>query len=143
MYLVDANVLLYAVNEDTPNHEVARDWLDSALGGEETVGFAWLALLAFVRLSTAGRVFPRPLSPERALDIVDLWLAQPPSIVLHPSDRHTAGVRRLLGGLGTAANLVNDAHLATLATEHRATVVSFDTDFARFGAVRWQLPRVA
>ncbi|HSH62329.1 MAG TPA: hypothetical protein VK988_22295 [Acidimicrobiales bacterium] len=34
--------------------------------------------------------------------------------------------------------LVNDAHLAGLALEHGAEVGSFDSDFARFGGVRWR-----
>jgi predicted nucleic acid-binding protein len=31
-------------------------------------------------------------------------------------------------------------HLAALAIEHRATVVTFDTDFARFPGVDWRIP---
>jgi predicted nucleic acid-binding protein len=36
--------------------------------------------------------------------------------------------------------LVTDAHLAALALEHDATVVSFDRDFGRFESVKWRLP---
>ncbi|WP_297748598.1 PIN domain-containing protein [uncultured Tessaracoccus sp.] len=39
----------------------------------------------------------------------------------------------LLAESGTAGNLTNDAHLATLALELDATMVTFDRDFARFG----------
>jgi hypothetical protein len=39
--VVDANVLLYAVNRATPRHDQARAWLDNALTGAETVGFTW------------------------------------------------------------------------------------------------------
>jgi predicted nucleic acid-binding protein len=45
-----------------------------------------------------------------------------------------------LAEAGTAGNLVNDAHLAALAVEHDAEVVSFDSDFARFPGVRWRRP---
>lgn len=55
MILVDANVLLYAVNEQAEHHERSRRWLDSALSGQETVGFAWIAILAFVRLKDQAR----------------------------------------------------------------------------------------
>lgn len=41
-------------------------------------------------------------------------------------------MRGLLDQAGTAGNLVADAHLAALALEHGATVVSFDRDFQRF-----------
>lgn len=41
---------------------------------------------------------------------------------------------------GTAGNLVSDAHLAALALEHDATVISFDRNFGRFEGVQWELP---
>jgi len=41
---------------------------------------------------------------------------------------------------GTAANLVNDAHLAALALEHHATLVTFDADFHRFRGLRVERP---
>jgi predicted nucleic acid-binding protein len=46
----------------------------------------------------------------------------------------------LLESAGAGGNLVNDAHLAALALEHGADVVSFDRDFARFEGVRWIMP---
>jgi len=36
--LVDANLLVYAINEDAPLHRKARSWLEFALSGSETVG---------------------------------------------------------------------------------------------------------
>jgi len=138
--IVDANVLLYAVNEDSPNHGVARTWLDDALGGSEALGLAWLVLLAFLRLTTNPALFERPLSLEQAIDVVRLWLAQPAAIVVDPTARHTELLAGLLQPLGTAANLVNDAHLAALALEHGAEVVSFDSDFSRFPGLRWERP---
>jgi uncharacterized protein len=138
--VVDANVLLYAVNEDSPLHERARRWLDTALDGSEAVGFAWIVLLAFLRLSTRGDLFRNPLTPAEALGVVGAWLAAPAAVVVHPSPRHLAVLAGLLGPFGTAANLVNDAHLAALAVEHDAGVMSFDRDFGRFPGIRWQEP---
>ncbi|HEV2075571.1 MAG TPA: TA system VapC family ribonuclease toxin [Thermoleophilaceae bacterium] len=140
MQLVDANVLLYAVNEEAPLHEPARRWLDGALSGSRTVGFAWIALLAFLRLATRPGVFPQPLAHEEAMRIAGLWLDQPPAVTLEPTARHLPLLRGLLRPLGTAVNLVSDAHLAALALEHDAELVSFDGDFARFDGVRWHRP---
>ena len=140
MKLVDANVLLYAVNEDAPRHERARRWLDRSLSGEDTVAFAWIALLAFVRLVTKEGLFPRPLGLGAAMDRVDAWLAAPPAVVIAPTPDHPRILRSLLAPLGVGGNLVNDAHLAALALEHRCTIVSFDHDFGRFPGVRWEEP---
>src|SRR5690606_11336350 len=120
--LVDANVLLYAVNADAAHHERSRRWLDDALSGADTVAFAWIALLAFVRLSTTAGLFPSPLAVDAAMDRVDAWLSAAPSVVLEPTVDHAQVVRRLLAGVGVGGNLVNDAHLAALAIEHRCGV---------------------
>jgi len=138
--VVDANVLLYAVNPRAPLHARARSWLDTALGGTETVGFAWTVVLTFLRIATSPAVFPRPLTAVDAGAIVELWLDQPPSVVVEPTPRHLGLLRGLLADTGTAANLVNDAHLAALAVEHGAEIVSFDRDFQRFQGVRSSLP---
>lgn len=47
----------------------------------------------------------------------------------------------MLIGAGAADNLTSDAHLAALAIEHGATLLSFDRDFGRFAGLRWQLPQ--
>lgn len=140
MKLVDANVLIYAVNEDAPHHAAARDWLDGALSGAATVGFSWTVLLAFVRLITKAELFDAPLSVDDAFDQVDQWLAAPAAVVIEPTARHVDLLRSSLGERGAGANLVADAHLAALAVEHRGQIVSFDRDFDRFAGVRWERP---
>jgi hypothetical protein len=138
--IVDANVLLYAVNTAAPRHAQARSWLDGALAGREPVGFAWTVLLAFLRLTTHPAVFPRPLTVGEATEIVRAWLAQPAAIVVDPPPRHADLLAGLLAEAGTAANLVGDAHLAALALEHDAVLVSFDADFGRFAGLRRETP---
>lgn len=140
MKLVDANVLLYAVNRDARHHNSARSWLDGALSGGATVAFSWIALLAFVRLSTKVELFPAPLSVDGALDRVRAWIDAPPAVIVEPTRDHPVILARLLRDIGVGGNLVNDAHLAALAIEHRCSVVSYDNDFSRFEGVRWERP---
>jgi uncharacterized protein len=130
---MDANVLLYAINKDAQHHVVARRWLDDALGGEETVAFCWVVMLAFLRISTHPSIFPMPLSANEASDVLDAWLSQPNAVVVEPTMRHFLLLKSMLSSAGTAGNLVSDAHLAALAAEHGAEVVTFDADLARFG----------
>ena len=140
MLLVDANVLLHAVNEGSPEHREARDWLVDALGGNETIAFAWTVLLAFLRLSTHPAVFPRPLAVEDAADIVEGWIGAAPAVMVEPTRRHLALVRGLLSSSGSRGSLVSDAHLAALAIENDALLVSFDRDFGRFEGLRRRRP---
>lgn len=136
MKLPDVNLLLYAIDESSPHHDLARSWLEETLSGTEEVGFAWPVLLGFIRIATNPRVLERPLSPADALDFVDGWLVQPCATVVEPTDRHAARLRELLAPVGTAGNLTSDAHLAALAIEHGAELCSADTDFARFEGLR-------
>ena len=140
MKLADANLLLYAVDEASPHHGIAKPWLEQQLSGSETFAFSWAVLLAFVRLATNPRVFDAPLAVGEALDLVDAWLAQPNVTVVHPTDRHSQLLRELLAELGTAGNLASDAHLAALSIEHGAELCSADADFTRFQRVRWLNP---
>lgn len=140
MKLLDLNLLLYAVDEASPHHDVARPWVEATLSGPETVALTWSVLLGFVRLSTRATVFEDPLEADEALDLVDGWLAQPPTTVVHPTDRHAAVLRSLVAPLGTAGNLTTDAHLAALSIEHGAELCSADADFSRFPGVRWTNP---
>lgn len=140
MKAVDANVLLYAVNESAEHHEEAVGWLDGALNGQATVGFSWVSLLAFLRLSTKIGLLPSPLTMAQAADRVRAWLSAPTSVLLEPTSRHLDVLCGLLDPLGGGGNLVNDAHLAALAIEHRGEVVTYDNDFDRFAGVSWSRP---
>lgn len=140
MKLPDANLLLYALDERSLLHARARAWLEALLSGTEPVGFAWMVMLAFVRLSTRPQLFANPLAPAEAFVVVEGWLAQPCALVLQPTERHLAVLRGLVEPLGTAGNITTDAHLAALAIEHGGEVCSADTDFARFRGLRWTNP---
>jgi uncharacterized protein len=138
--LPDLNLLLYAADASSPRHEPARQWLEETLSGTEEIAFAWVVLLGFVRLTTNPAVFERPLTPDEAMDHLDAWLAQPPARIIAPMDGHPALLRQLLDPLGTAGNLTTDAHLAALAIEHGAELLSCDADFSRFAGLRWRDP---
>jgi toxin-antitoxin system PIN domain toxin len=140
LILVDVNLLLYAVNRDTPQHAVAHAWWRSVLEGDEPIGLAWLVILGFVRIATNPRVFAAPLSAEDALGVVDDWLELPHVGAVEPTSRHWDVFKEIVVPLGAAGNLTSDAHLAALAIEHGATLCSADGDFARFPHLRWRNP---
>lgn len=140
MKLPDANVLLYALDDTSARHAGAKAWLDKTLSGSEAVGFAWVVLLAVLRLTTKPSVFARPLRTAEAFDIIDDWLAQPCALVLNPTVRHAALVRGFLTAAGTAGNLTTDAHLAALSVEYGAAICSYDADFARFPGIQLTNP---
>lgn len=128
------------MNRDSPRHRAAKAWLEGALSDEEPIALAWVVVLGFLRVATSARVFPRPLTAERAVDVVDGWLARPAVRVLEAGEDHWPILKGLLGEAGTAGNLVTDAHLAALAIDHGCELCSTDADFARFARLRWINP---
>ncbi len=136
MILIDANLLIYAIDRDSPHHKAARKWVERALSGPATVGLSWGVILAFLRLTTRPGILRHPMSGETALDFVDEWLGLPAVEIVVPGEGHWPVFRNLLEAAGTAGNLTSDAQLAALAIERGATVFSADNDFGRFPGLR-------
>ena len=184
MRVPDTNLLLYAINPDSPCRDAAQQCLNEAAQSSEGMGLTWIGLLVPAgtpkeivsrmqreiekivnlpeiqeRLSKArlqaavylkdreiGGVFlsrppvlREPLAVQAALDVVHDWLAHPSVSILQPGARHMDIMSHLLLSAGTAGNLTSDAHLAAIAIEHNAEVLTFDRDFARFTGLRYQL----
>jgi len=138
--LVDANVLLFAVDAASHFHASASTWLTKILNGPQRVGLPWQVLGAFVRIATHPRASERPLSPHAAWRHVEDWLAWDTVWVPNPTERHSRVLGSLITSYQLRGNLIPDAQIATLAIEHGLTVCSADTDFARFGEIRWVNP---
>jgi uncharacterized protein len=135
MILPDVNVLLHAVNTAAPQHATAGSALKSAYQ-TGPVALCWPALLGFLRLSTRAGIWPRPLDVRQALEVVRAWLDHPGSVLVQAAPGHAAVLGSLLLAAGRGGPLVSDAHLAALAIEHGATMLSFDADFNRFAGLQ-------
>lgn len=141
--LVDANILLYAVDDASPFHARAKSWLESALNGDRRVGIPWQSYWAFLRIATNPRALDRPLTPAAVSRLVEEWLAASTTWVPQPSTGHFPILARLLEDNDVRGALVADAVLAAICIEHGLTIVSNDSDFARFPEVPWFNPLAA
>jgi uncharacterized protein len=140
MIVPDVNLLVYANQLQDPRHEAAVRWLEAALSGDETVGFAGIVVYGFVRLTTNARVFPRAIGTTQAVAVVDGWLEQPSAALIEGGPAHWEILRDLLARTGVRGPDVTDAALAAIALEHDATVHTTDRDFARFPGLKWKNP---
>ena len=140
MTLIDANILLYASDTASVHHEPARRWLEGSLSGPETFGFAWVALLAFLRIGTNPRLRKNGPTLEEAAAMVADWLARPAVTLLNPGERHWEILRDMMTAGQARGPLITDAHLAALAIEHGATLATTDRDFARFPGLKFFNP---
>jgi len=135
MIIPDINLLLYAYFSVFPLHEAARNWWEGIAERDEPVGFAPPVLFGFVRIATNRRVFVEPMDVQRAIGIVEGWLALPGTRVLRPGPRHVKVVFDLLRVAGTSRDLTTDAQIAAYALETRGIVHTTDVDFSHFPGV--------
>jgi uncharacterized protein len=97
-----------------------------------TRALPWVVLAGFIRISTNPRIMSVPLTLDQAIGCVDEWLALPMVRVIGPTSAHQQVFTRMLRAASATGNLVSDAHLAALATEHGCSLASTDDDFQKF-----------
>ena len=130
--IIDADLLLYASDEQNPFRDAATSWLTERLNGSSRTGMPWSSLSGFLRISTNARLSSSPLTADEAWQQAHDWLAPPTVRVPVPTERHAAVFSSLMVRHRCTANLVPDVELAALAIEHGVPVTSADTDFALF-----------
>lgn len=140
MNLIDANLLLYAYDESSPNHPAASRWLEREFSAGRMIALCWQSITAFVRISTSSRAFLAPFTVREAVKIVDEWLSRGEVVILTPTERHWEIYGRLLEEGQAAGALAMDAHLAALAMEHGAVLCTTDKDFSRFSGLHTHNP---
>lgn len=140
MILPDINLLVYAHNAASSEHERARDWWESCLSGTQAIGLSWVVMIGFVRITGSRHALAQPIPPETSLRLVRSWLAFRSVEILNPGPQHLDVLESVLVNSGVTSSAATDAHLAALAIEHQAEIHSNDADFARFTGLRWRNP---
>lgn len=138
MILVDANVMLYAEDELSSHHLIAKSWWDHQLSQTLPVCLCWSTLNAYLRISTNPRIFKNPLTIQEASHHVDRWLKQPCVRIVYPTPSHWKIFQKMMNEGQATSNLIPDAHLAAIAIENGCVLYSFDADFSRFPGLKWK-----
>lgn len=140
MIIPDVNVLVHAWWEQSPDHGSARDWLEAAAQGTETLGLSELVMSGAVRVLTHPKVTGAAFSADDVLSRADDLRAAPRAVTVRPTVRHWSAFRDLAAGLDARGNRVPDCFHAALALEHDATWVSLDRFFETVPGLRWRRP---
>jgi len=138
--VVDANLLIYSYDSDSPHHAKSRAWVEQVFSDVEPVGLSWQTLSAFLRVVTNRRLPGSRLTIEQAAQIVEEWLAQPNVRIIVPGDDHWSVLKRVMVEGQASGPLVSDAELVALTVEYGAVLYTADRDFARFPGLRWVNP---
>ena len=134
MFAVDTNVLVDAVQEESPYHDICRKRLEAWRKGPDPWFVTWGILYEFLRVTTHPRVARKPLSTPQAWQFVRVFLDSPGLQILRETDRHLEVATLVTAQLPhLSGNIMHDAHTAILMREHGIRVIhTRDTGFHRF-----------
>jgi toxin-antitoxin system PIN domain toxin len=129
----DVNVLLYASDSTSPDHESAQAFLRQAAAGGDLFCLGWPTVMSYLRIATHTGIFKAPLSPKEAMANVEALVAQPRVRLLAEEEGFLEVYRTVTGDFPVRGNLVPDAHLAALLQQHGVeTLYTRDADFRKF-----------
>lgn len=141
MKIADVQILFYAIDPTSEQHESAARWLEAAINDREPVGLAWPTIHQFLRLGT-NPAFPGCMTDDEALGWVEEWIEAGVELVGDADLRWEIFAELIEATRRSLRNAIDDAYLAALAISHGATLASFDQDFEPFVGLglRWERP---
>lgn len=133
-FLVDTNLLAYAVNRDCEEHAAAAAALAGWLSSAVPWAISWGIVYEFLRVVTHPRIFRRPLTAGQALDFLDPILRAEVVTVLGPTARHEEVLRSTVREFGKpAGNVFHDLQTAVIMREQGVSeIMTSDADFRKF-----------
>ena len=132
---VDANILVYASDEQSEVHDAAEALIRRLATGPEILYLFWPVLLGYLRIVTHPGILTNPLSPTIALRNVEALLDRPHVRAPGEADGFWRFFRTAAGDR-IRGNDVPDAHLAALMRQHGVRVLwTRDRDFRRFDGI--------
>jgi toxin-antitoxin system PIN domain toxin len=141
MIALDTHVLVYALRAETPFHTRARKLLGDLARGKKPWALAWPCIYEFLRVVTHPRVFLPPTPVDIALADLQILLDSPSLSMLGEGPSHWKQLRTMVIDGVARGNLVYDAHIAALLSEHGVTeFLTSDRDFTRFPGLRVRNP---
>jgi len=129
----DVNVLVAAFRADHPHHQVARDWLESALDAAQAGAVFTImpmVLASLLRLVTSPRIFLTPTPMADAVAFAEFLLAVP-GVQQGTLGPEWPKLKALCTAKTLSGNDVPDAWLAAAVEQSGEHLVSFDRDFRK------------
>jgi toxin-antitoxin system PIN domain toxin len=138
---LDANVLLYASDDESPLRDRARKLLEQVASGPQIVYLFWPTVMAYLRIATHPAVFRRPLSIVEAASNVSQLLDRPHVRTAGEGEAFWRTFATVVDDGLPAGNLVPDAHLVALMAENDVrTILTRDRDYRRFRQIEARDP---
>ena len=133
-YSIDTNILIYASDEESPHHDVAKRFMQDRGDDPDLLCLSWGTLLAYQRIVTHPSIFRNPLNAQQAWVNVESLLALPRCRIVQEQEGFDKEYAELSRQLGVRGNLVPDTQLAVILRQHGVTqIYTADSDFRKFG----------
>jgi uncharacterized protein len=134
VFVLDTNLLVYAVNRQAREHPAAREALERWLGGPQQGYLPWCVIYEFLRVTTHHRTFATPLTLPRSWDVIERFLTSRFLDVLAETPRHAAIMRDLTEAHPRVVGRhVHDLHIVALMKEHGINEIrTADAHFHQF-----------
>lgn len=143
MIAVDTNILVYALREESPWHDVAKRRLRELAEGQGQWAIPAPCLHEFLAVATHPRIFAPPTPLAIALDFVEAALESPTLVVLSESEGYWHVLHGLVRNSNAVGPRIHDARVAALCLHNRVTELwSADRDFSRFPQLAARNPLV-
>jgi toxin-antitoxin system PIN domain toxin len=140
MIVLDANILLYAYDVDSPRYPAASSYLERILSAPEPVGLPLQSISAFLRISTQRGALRAPYTVQEAVGFVDEWLSLPQVRLLAGGDRYWSILKRMLLEGHASGRSVTDAEIAAITIQYGGELQTYDHGFAKYPGLRWKNP---
>src|SRR5271155_2512976 len=134
--IIDTNILIYSVDQSSPFHTEAEEWLNVAFARGDALGIPWVTALAFLRVLTYSSALKQPFTMDEVSVKLDELLSQSNVELIHPSNAHWRLFKELLIENHVSGRFVSDTHLAALCFEHNAQLCTYDRGFRRFKGLK-------
>lgn len=132
LYLPDSNILIYAKMASMSEHEDAWKWLGSTLNDRNsTILVCETTVLSFLRITTNIKAFDPPLPFSEAVSFTVDLLGNANVRFYKSLPGHFVEVANFMKEHKFGGNMVMDVHLALIALDTGATVVTRDGDFKK------------
>lgn len=133
---VDTNVLVYAANEQAPEHAAARELLHRLAAGPALAYVLWPTLLGFLRIATHPKIFSSPLTPAQAAASVESLISRPHVRAVGEGEGFWANYQQVASESPPRGNAVPDVHLVALMRQHGISrIYSRDRGLRRFDGI--------
>ncbi|HEU5314541.1 MAG TPA: TA system VapC family ribonuclease toxin [Chloroflexota bacterium] len=143
MIAVDANLLVYALRQDSPWHEKALSALSQLAAGSAPWGIPWPCAHEFLSIATHPRIYQPPTPLDVAIQAMEVWLASPSVVLLAEADGYWPALVELVREGQSVGPRVHDARIAALCLLHGVRELwTADRDFSRFPSLRVRNPLV-